>query len=106
MICPVAPEPSGRDRTYLAVEATEELGLDGLAKALTSVGLEPLFTAVHKDQTPPNWLHLAEVDGFVDEADGRIGRLTEVLGDRVRQVVSLGGYALPFSDLELQSGED
>jgi len=106
VICPVAPEASGRDRTYLAIEATEELGLNLLSKALMTVGLEPIFMAVHRDQTPPNWLHLAEVDGFVSDDDPRTERLIENLGKRVARVVSLGGYAIPFSDAELQSSED
>lgn len=96
-ICPVAVLPTGRDRSFLAAEASQRLGLDQFASALREAGLECLFASVWRDdEAPDSWLYLAEVEGCLAAADDRLGRLQHVLGKPLNRLLLLGGYALPL----------
>ncbi len=102
VICPVAQEPTGRDRSFLCFEAAREMGLDRVAATLSDAGLPATFAAVwHDAETSGNWLHLAEVDDFVATDDPRLLKALEALGRPVKTVVPLGGYATPFGPEEL-----
>ncbi len=102
VICPVAQEPTGRDRSFLCFEAAREMGLDRVAATLSDAGLPATFAAVwHDAETSGNWLHLAEVDDFVATDDPRLLKALEALGRPVKTVVPLGGYATPLRPEEL-----
>src|SRR5262249_37756625 len=94
-------EPTGRDRSVIAIETAPQTSVSGLAAALKGAGLEPTAGQVWRDPAPGNgWLHFVELDGFLSADDARIAALVKP-GDRVRQLWSLGGYAVPFAAAEL-----
>lgn len=102
VICPVQQEPTGRDRSYLAVEASEEIGLERFASAFSDAGMPASFTAAWRfNQDNDPWLYLAEVDGFVSDGAKQAARVFDALGAPVKRVISLGGYATPLTDEDL-----
>ncbi len=103
---PVAPEPTGRDRSYLALETAEELSRAALGAQLAKAGLEPCFYALWQEPGAGRRLILAEVGSFAAEDDARLAEFASAMGGRVRRVFSLGGYALPFDAKELAAQPD
>ncbi len=102
VICPVTLKPTGRDRSFLAVDAEEPLGLNQVGEALTSVGLPPTFSALwREEQGPRAWLYIAEVDGFLTPDDPRLGKFQDILGKPLKRLMLLGGYAAPLTAEEL-----
>ncbi len=101
-ICPVAPTPTGRDRSLFAVDTEVRLGLNQLRTRLAEAGLAPGFVASwHEGQGPSAWFYLAEVEGFVEPGDRRLAAFAEALGDRVNPLIRLGAYASPLTAEEL-----
>lgn len=101
-ICRVANEPSGRDASFLAVDAAEEIDHQRLRQALAALGLAPRFVASWSGGTErAHWLHLVEVEGFVAASDRRLARLGESLGGAVKRVLAMGSYARPLTEEEL-----
>ncbi|NQV98338.1 MAG: chorismate mutase [Rhodospirillales bacterium] len=103
VICPVEHEETGRDRSYLAIEATEDIGYSIIEKALTGAGYTVAFHQHwHDPSRPPGWFYLVEVFGFI-KADGRqVKQLLGALGKKVNRIVQLGGYATPLSAQDLK----
>ena len=98
----IAFEPTGRDRTFLAIEVEGQISLSSLGPVLAGAGLAPAFTAFWSpEHTPGACLYLAEVDDFVAAKDRRIPRLVQALDAPVRRVLILGGYAVPLGAEEL-----
>lgn len=98
----VTPESTGRDRTFLVLDAHREFSLLTLAPALAEAGLATTLTASWGDpHAPGTWLYLAEVDDFVDAADRRLVRLLEGGLRPVRRVIVMGSYAVPLTAAEL-----
>ena len=94
-------EATGKDRSIVAIETPPQTSVSGLGAALKAAGLEPTASQVWRDPKPGNgWLHFVELDGFLAADDARLAALVKA-GDPVRQLWSLGGYALPFSAAEL-----
>ncbi|MFQ5764016.1 MAG: chorismate mutase [Rhodospirillales bacterium] len=101
-ICAVGQEETGRDRSFLAVEAEEDIGFKAIEEALTQVGFSAVFNQVwHEPTRPAAWSYLVEVFGFIDPERRQIPRVMEGLGSRVKRVVHLGGYATPLGDTDL-----
>mgnify|MGYP000054785623 CR=1 FL=1 len=106
VICTAIQEPSGRDRTYLAIEIFGDLSLGRLSDAMTEAGLPPLFTSARQNQNQPDSrLYLAEVVGFVLQDDRRVKRLSELLGDYSPRVMSIGSYGAPLGAEDLADQE-
>ena len=102
VISRVPPEETGRDRSYLAIDADAEFSLATLAPALTEAGWPVTFTAFWGDQdTRGTWLYLAEVDEFITAKDRRIGRFLDSASQPIKRVIVLGSYAVPLSSAEL-----
>ena len=102
VIARVEQEKTGRDRSFLVVEAREEISRQRLVNMLKAARMEPVQVMPwHDDQKPEQWLHLAEIDGFVAPGDRRLDRFLDEAGDAVRQVCHVGGYALPLGDDDL-----
>ena len=102
VICPVAVKPTGRDRSFLAIDSEKRLGLNQVSTALSSVGLPPTFSALwREEQGPRAWLYMAEVDGFLTPEDARLATFQEMLGKPLKRLVLLGGYAMPMTAEEL-----
>lgn len=103
-ICPLAQEPTGRDCTYMAIEADEEIGLVRLGSALKGAGLPSAYTAPwHDEDDPGRWLYLAEVTDYLAPDDRRIERLVEGLDLPDARPIILGGYATPLNPRELSA---
>ena len=103
VICPlVKPEPTGRDRTYLAVECEEDIPFSAISSVLNNLGFAPVFSQLwHEPARPAAWTWLAEVSGFVDPEKGQLDHLKEGIGGRVNRVIHLGTSALPLTAREL-----
>jgi chorismate mutase/prephenate dehydratase len=94
-------EATGKDRSIIAIETAPQTSFSGLGAALKAAGLEPTASQVWRDPQPGNgWLHFVELDGFLSADDARLGALVKA-GDPVRQLWSLGGYAVPFAAADL-----
>jgi chorismate mutase len=102
VICPVAVKPTGRDRSFLAVDSEKRLGLNQFATALAEVGLPPTFATLWRDEGGTRaWFYLAEVEGFLTVDDKRLGQFRKALGKPLNQLLMLGGYAQPLTAEEL-----
>ena len=90
-------EASGDDLMLLAIEADPGLSRGRLRELLSAAGLEPGWASVWRPPSPPQALHLVEVDGFVTDGDERITDLRKAARGEVLRVVPVGGYARPLS---------
>ena len=98
VICPVMVVPSGRDRSYLVVESELRVAVDQFTQALREAGLESVFATVwHGEEVPQSWLYLAEIEGFLVPDDARLQHFGRVLGNPLKRLVLLGGYAMPLT---------
>lgn len=103
VICPVAQEPTGRDRTYLALESDQQLAPAKLISAFGDVGFPIVFTTDCLDPNRPQvWQTLVEIDGFATANDPRIKAVEDAFDDAIKRVVSLGGYATQITAEELE----
>ena len=103
IICPVAQEATGRDRTYLALESQERLTETSLAKAFADVELNLVFSTDCLDPNRPQvWQTLVELDGFATADDPRIKAVEDAFDGRLSRVVDLGGYATTITNAELE----
>ncbi len=98
VICPIAQEPTGRDRSLLVVETSETLGMGRLGSNLSDAGMKPLFLASwREEQARDTWLFAAEINDFVAPDDRRISRFLATAGESVHRVITIGGYAVPLT---------
>lgn len=95
----LASEPTGYDRSWLALETTPDISRARLRSVLSAAGIEPTLLAATQ-RTEENWLHLAEVSGHLVAEDRRIARLVERKQPVLRAVL-LGGYPVPFRSEDL-----
>ena len=102
VICPIDREPTGRDRSYVALDSEAELRSGKVREALEEAGFEVRFTSLWQDPHIPGLsMHLAEVEGFVGRDDGRLEGCRDLLGKAAGRILSLGGYAIPLKPEEL-----
>jgi len=102
VICPIEQEQTGRDRSYLAIEAESDVGFNVIENALSQVGFSPAFNQMwHDPNRPPGWTYLVEVFGFIEPGGQAVTRLKESLGKDVVRIVHIGGYAVPLSENDL-----
>jgi chorismate mutase / prephenate dehydratase len=102
VICPVDREETGRDRSWLLIEAEDQPGLTPVVAAMKKAGFSVRFKANWRDQQAGGpWLYLIEVDGFFGAQDRAVSRFVEALGSPVNRVVCLGTYGIPLSAEEL-----
>ncbi|HEY6335214.1 MAG TPA: chorismate mutase [Alphaproteobacteria bacterium] len=97
----ILPEPTGRDRSYVALEVQGELSRTKLRAGLKRSGLEPTLFASWQPAGEPRRLHLVEIDDFIAPGDARIANLMTTMAETIDRVYLLGSYAVPFSDKEL-----
>ncbi len=83
------PDPSGQDRTLLALDLPQDSSRASLGRALAGAGLEAGMVILRHD--PGVARALVEVEGFVTEDDPRLAAL------QPRPVV-VGAYAVPIGD--------
>ena len=102
VISQVSPEATGRDRSFIAVEADEGLNLASLRSALAAVSLPTTFTALWKDKELGDIsLYLAEVDDFVAADDRRVKLFIGSKSLPIKRVLILGSYAVPLTPEDL-----
>ncbi|MDH5748591.1 MAG: chorismate mutase [Rhodospirillales bacterium] len=97
VICPMNPEPAGRDMTYLAAQSEGAADPAGIEAAARQAGLNVILTAAD----PHSGTCLIEVDGFLGEGDPALTQLTSALGGQAATILPLGGYARPLSTEDL-----
>jgi chorismate mutase-like protein len=98
VICPILHEETGRDRSYIAVEATMDIGYNVIQAALTKVDYTVAFNQHwHDPSRPPGWFYFIEVFGFINPNGHQAMNLMGALGKKVNRIVYLGGYATPLS---------
>lgn len=103
VICPVPQEPTGRDRTYLALESHKQLAPALLTKIFAEAQLPVIFTSDCLDPSRPQvWQTLVEVDGFAAADDRRVQAVNDAFDGALTRIVSLGGYAVPVTAEELE----
>jgi chorismate mutase / prephenate dehydratase len=97
-------EETGRDRSLLVIEATEEMSRSAL---LADSREAKLAASVIQSWQPPSeamvWLHLVDVEGFVPLGDKRLASFSRRIGKGLQQIWHIGGYAVPLSAAELGS---
>lgn len=100
LVIALAPhEESGRDNSYLVIEAAELLSRDGLSERLTAAGFRVLDIK-YWEAPPDQRFHLAELEGYLAEGDARLAVLRDGAIDDVR-FWPIGGYAVPLTADEL-----
>ncbi|MDE0058101.1 MAG: chorismate mutase [Defluviicoccus sp.] len=100
-----APEPTGRDRSFIVVRAGVDTSRARVHGAFQSRGLESRLTLTDPDEMDPEaTLFLLEVDGFVENGDPRIAAIAEEIGgEEPVELRVLGAYAEPFAVSEVGS---
>lgn len=105
-VCPVAVTPTGRDRTYVALDIAPQLESKSFEQEMSALGLAPLFAAVWQgDQGPQSRLGLAEIDGFLSSDDLRLKAATDRIGAPGARAVIVGGYATPSRPRNWKRGQ-
>lgn len=98
-IARLSPEPTGYDRSWLAIETVPDVSRARLRSVLGAAGIEPTQLAATQ-RADDIWVHLAEISGHVTNDDRRITRLID-RKQAVRRAVVLGGYPVPLCSEEL-----
>lgn len=94
----VPNEPTGDDRSLLAVELGADLSRGRLKDALEHAGLPPTaFCTWHARDPHGSSVHLVEIADFVDAQDPRLHAFAERLGDIPARINTVGGYAVPLA---------
>lgn len=103
----VAAEETGRDRTLFVLETSAEISRSALSTSLKAASLEVTLLHGWQDDliNPTTWLHLVEVEGFVQVDDPRLAKLAKRRSEIMRHVWPLGGYAVPFTRAELGAAD-
>jgi chorismate mutase/prephenate dehydratase len=94
-------DPTGADRSFIALEISGELSRARLIAALNDAGLVVTLFAAHEPHGA-GALHLVEVDDLVLPGDPRLAKALQPLGERVARVAHLGAYARPFTAAALE----
>lgn len=82
---------TGDDCTLLVVETQDQLSRDGLQDYLKAAGLQPYLDTVSVGTKAEGWLHLVELDGFIESNDIAIEKLE--IRDSVLRTHVIGYYA-------------
>ena len=105
VICSVPQEKTGRDHSFIAIEAEEDIGLSAIEGAMSQAGLVIVFQQLfHDPDRPAAWIYLIEVSDFVDSQGHQMRRLLDGFGGRAKRVLHLGGYATPLDAAEVENG--
>jgi hypothetical protein len=91
VVAAVPPDPSGEDRSLIALELPPEQSRARLAAALGAAGFSLGGILLRRDRRVPVAQALVTVEGFVTDSDPRLA----ALADSLRPPVVLGAYAVP-----------
>jgi chorismate mutase-like protein len=97
VVAAAEPEPSGEDRSLIAIAGQDEISRARLRELLQGADLpgRSIGSLAGKDAGGGE-LHLVEIDDFVDRDDARLAKLVELAKRTVQQAVPLGAYAVPL----------
>ena len=94
VVAAAPPDPSGADRSLLGLELPLDVSRARLGTALAAAGFLPGEVILRRDPGAPAAHALADVDGFVADADPRLPALQSLL----RPPVVVGAYAIPIQE--------
>ena len=100
----VPHEDSGEDRSYLILEASEQLSRSTLMTRFGAAGLE-IANICLSNEEPDRRLHLIEVVGYLADDDQRLTSLVEADGSPLGHLWVVGGYAVPLAADALAGSE-
>ena len=107
VICPIEQEPTGRDRSLLAVESDTEIGARRIEDALNSVGVSSAYIQNwHDPNRPPGWIYLIEAFGFIYPAGKQFPRFIDSIGKSAQRILHLGGYGTPLGERDVAAESD
>ncbi|MBR0672613.1 chorismate mutase [Neoroseomonas soli] len=89
VVAPVAPDPSGEDRSLLLIEAEDGAARGRIAQAIADAGLQA--ASILFERAEGATLALADIEGFVRQDDARLAALPWA-----RRTI-LGAYAVPVA---------
>lgn len=98
MVAGFAPEPTGNDRTLLALLLADGISRDRLFAQIAAAGLE-IVSHLGVVETVPRteWLHLIELEGFHHDEAAALERLRDNLGEHCLRVDTIGAYPTPLT---------
>jgi len=91
------PEPSGRDHSFLILEAGADLSRSAAKGLVEKAGL-PVCDTVVRDEPSEERLLLMEISDYVGAADRRLAKLRSLDSERIRGCWLAGSYPLPFTE--------
>ncbi|HEY0206401.1 MAG TPA: chorismate mutase [Acetobacteraceae bacterium] len=94
VVAAAAPDPSGADRSLLGLELPLDVSRARLGAALAAAGFSAAEVILRRDPGASAAHALADVDGFVADADPRLPALHVLL----RPPVVVGAYAIPVPE--------
>ena len=95
VVSPVAPDPSGQDRSLVGIEAAPDLSRERLRDVLARAGLFPAAMLLRLDGGAGAEVRaLIEVDGFMGDNDPRLAGA----GAELRSLRVIGAYAVPVGE--------
>lgn len=103
VIAKLEPEPSGKDRSLLAIEIDDDLSATRFQSRIAEAGFEARLVAKWNDPAlRTRWVHLMECAEFVPLDDPRLDNLETALGDPFYQASIIGSYAVPLTEADLE----
>lgn len=91
------PEPSGRDHSFLILEAGTDLSRSAAKGLVEKAGL-PVRDFVVRDEPGEERLLLMEIADYVGDGDRRLAKLRSLDSERIRGCWQVGSYPIPFGD--------
>ena len=95
VVAAAAPDPSGADRSLLGLELPMDISDARLGATLAAAGFQAGEMILHRDPGAASVQALADVDGFVTDADPRLPALHSFV---LRPPVVIGAYAIPVEE--------
>jgi chorismate mutase len=95
VVASTPPDPSGEDRSFLALELDADVSRARIASELAAAGLPPETIVLSREGGASEAQVLVEVAGFLTEDDARLTALGRVL----RRPLVVGAYAVPVGDV-------
>ncbi|HYD29258.1 MAG TPA: chorismate mutase [Azospirillaceae bacterium] len=94
----VPNEPTGDDRTLVAVELVADISRGRLKDTFDACGLPAVgFVSWFARDSVPGSLLLVEIADFVDAHDPRLGAFADRLSEFLSRLNVIGGYAVPLT---------
>ena len=104
VISTIPQEKTGRDHSYLSIEAREDIGFNAIEKMMSQAGFTIVFQQqFHDPDHSETWVYLIEVDDFINNEGDQLKHLKNKLTGNIIRILHLGGYATPLEPLEIKT---